>query len=639
MLIPACAVGRTQSLLFHFQQLKARGRLSNVPIFLDSPIAQDANDLFFRDIKDQKLPAAGCRRACRRARRPRGSKALTANPMPKVIISASGMATGGRVLHHLKRYAPDPKNTILFAGFQAGGTRGAAMISGADSIKIHGGYVPVRAQVANLEMLSAHADVNEILRWLHGFKRAPKMTFVTQGEPAAADAHRHRIEEELGWRAMVPIGRKVELTRMNEGRRLQSGEGAVANTIGVGRFGVGTRYETIILMHKERHVCWSEGLAAHTRVLLRHGGREVIATLYHATGDLVAPDEAALSESAWTRLGLADGDRIIVAHPAPLDSLSHVRSRIYGHALGEPSFHAIIEDIVAGKYSDIHLSSFLTACAARALDHTEILALTHAMVEAGERLTWPAGIVVDKHSVGGLPGNRTTPIIVAIVTSLGLTMPKTSSRAITSPAGTADTMETMAPVELDTAAIHRTVEREGGCVVWGGAIRLSPADDILIRVERALDLDTEGQLIASVLSKKIPAGSTHLVLDMPVGPTAKVRTQEAAEALSLGLAGVAETFGLHTRVVRTDGSQPVGRGVGPALEARDVLSVLQCQPEAPGDLRERALVLAGALVELAGTARPGRGEAMAAQALDSGRAWSKFQRICEAQGGMRVPPT
>lgn len=426
---------------------------------------------------------------------------------------------------------------------------------------------------------------------------------------------------------------------MNEGPQLQSEAGAAVDTIRVRRLGVDTRYEAVILMHKECHVCRSEGLAAHTRVLLRHGAREVIATLYHATGDLVAQDEAALSEPAWARLGLEDGDRIIVAHPAPLDSLSHVRSRIYGHELGESSFHAIIEDIVAGKYSDIHLSSFLTACAARALDHTEILALTHAMLEAGERLTWPAGIVVDKHSVGGLPGNRTTPIIVAIAASLGLTMPKTSSRAITSPAGTADTMETMAPVELDTAAIHRAVESEGGCVVWGGAIGLSPADDILVRVERALDLDTEGQLIASILSKKVAAGSTHLVLDMPVGPTAKVRTQESAETLSHGLANIAETFGLHTKVVKTDGSQPVGRGIGPALEARDVLSVLQRQPEAPGDLRERALALAGALLELAGTARSGQGEAMAAQALDSGRAWSKFQRICEAQGGMRVPPT
>src|SRR6185369_13547402 len=143
-------------------------------------------------------------------------------------------------------------------------------------------------------------------------------------------------------------------------------------------------------------------------------------------------------------------------------------------------------------------------------------------IDAGERLSWNRSPIVDKHSVCGLPGNRTTPIVVAIVASLGLTMPKTSSRAITSPAGTADTMETMAPVDLDTAEIRRVVEQEHGCIVWGGAVRLSPADDLLIRVERALDVDTEGQMIASVLSKKIAAGSTHLVIDVPVGPTAKV---------------------------------------------------------------------------------------------------------------------
>jgi thymidine phosphorylase len=218
-------------------------------------------------------------------------------------------------------------------------------------------------------------------------------------------------------------------------------------------------------------------------------------------------------------------------------------------------------------------------------------------------------------------------------------MPKTSSRAITSPAGTADAMETMAPVDLDTAAIRQVVEREGGCVVWGGAIKLSPADDILIRVERALDLDSEGQLIASVLSKKIAAGSTHLVIDMPVGPTAKVRGAETAGTLSRDIIGVAETFGLQARIVTTDGLEPVGRGIGPALEARDVLSVLRCEADSPQDLRQRAIALAGALLELAGAAPANSGEAMAAKALDDGRAWAKFQRICEAQGGMRVPPT
>lgn len=416
-------------------------------------------------------------------------------------------------------------------------------------------------------------------------------------------------------------------------------ERPATNSIRARRLGLDTQYEAIVFMHKDCHVCRSEGFTAHNRVLLCNGERRVIATLYHVTSDLIAHDEAALSESAWTRLGLKDGEHIIVTHPAPLDSLSHVRSRIYGNELSEPSFQAIIEDIVQGRYSDIDLSSFLTACAARPLEHKEVLALTHAMVEAGDRLRWPAGIVVDKHCVGGLPGNRTTPIIVAIAASLGLMMPKTSSRAITSPAGTADTMETMAPVELDTTAIRRVVEREGGCVVWGGAVKLSPADDILIRIERALDLDTEGQLIASVLSKKIAAGSTHLVIDLPVGPTAKVRTPKAAETLSRALASVAEAFGLQTKMVMTDGLQPVGRGIGPALEAHDVLSVLRCEPNAPGDLRQRAIALTGALLELAGATPQGGGEAMAAQTLDTGRAWAKFQRICEAQGGMRVPPT
>jgi thymidine phosphorylase len=413
---------------------------------------------------------------------------------------------------------------------------------------------------------------------------------------------------------------------------------STANTLRARRLGLDTQYEAVVFMHQECQVCRSEGFSAHARVLLRNGMHEVIATLYQATGDLVAHDEAALSESAWQRLGLENGGRISVAHPSPLDSLSHVRSRIYGHDLSEASLHAIIEDIVEGKYSDIHLSSFLTACATRPLDHNETLALTHAMVEAGERLKWPAGTVADKHSIGGLPGNRTTPIIVSIVASLGLTMPKTSSRAITSPAGTADTMETLAPVELDTKEIRRVVEREGGCVVWGGAVKLSPADDILIRVERALDLDSEGQMIASVLSKKIAAGSTHVVIDMPVGPTAKVRTPEVAQALTAGLAKIGESFGLETKVVLTDGTQPVGRGIGPSLEARDVLSVLKGEPNAPSDLRQRATSLAGALLELAGAASQGGGLSTAVKALETGRAWAKFQRICDAQGGMRVPP-
>lgn len=420
---------------------------------------------------------------------------------------------------------------------------------------------------------------------------------------------------------------------------LSAAENPGPHRIRARRLGIDSQYEAVVFMHRECEVCRSEGFAAHTRVLLRSKTAQVIATLYQVTGDLIAHDEAALSEPAWKRLGLSEGATVAVSHPKPLDSLSHVRSLIYGNPLGESAFHAIIGDIVDGQYSDIHLSSFLTACAARPLDQKEVLALTHAMVEAGDRMTWPAGVIADKHSVGGLPGNRTTPIIVAIVAACGVVMPKTSSRAITSPAGTADTMETMAPVQLDTAQIRRVIETEGGCVVWGGAVNLSPADDILIRVERAIDLDSEGQMVASILSKKIAAGSTHLVIDLPVGPTAKVRTAEAAQALAAGLMGVGDTFGLKTRAVLTDGTQPVGHGIGPALEARDVLGVLKCDPQAPADLRQKAIALAGALLELANAAPQDQGETVAARALDGGLAWVKFQRICEAQGGMRTPPT
>ena len=186
--------------------------------------------------------------------------------------------------------------------------------------------------------------------------------------------------------------------------------------------------------------------------------------------------------------------------------------------------------------------------------------------------------------------------------------------------------------------MRRVVEMEGACIAWGGAVRLSPADDVLIRVERALEIDTAGQLIASVLSKKIAAGATHVVLDLPVGPTAKVRTNAAADQLSAHISAVAGSFGLKARILRTDGAQPVGRGIGPALEARDVLSVLMREPHAPQDLRARALAIAAAVLELAGVVAEGQGEALAEETLASGRAWAKFQRICAAQGGMRAPP-
>jgi metallo-beta-lactamase family protein len=207
VVIPAFAVGRAQTLLYHLERLKAAGRIRNVPIYLNSPMAMDASEIWCNNHDDQKLEAHECRRACAVAHYIRSveeSKALNENPMPKVIVSASGMATGGRVLHHIKRFGPDPRSTILFAGYQAAGTRGAAMLAGQDAVKIYGEYVPIRAQIANLDMLSAHGDADEIMRWLANFKRKPKTCFITHGEPEAAAALAHRIEGDLGWRCKVP---------------------------------------------------------------------------------------------------------------------------------------------------------------------------------------------------------------------------------------------------------------------------------------------------------------------------------------------------------------------------------------------------------------------------------------------------
>lgn len=404
------------------------------------------------------------------------------------------------------------------------------------------------------------------------------------------------------------------------------------------RLGIDTHAEPIVFLRKDSAVSRSEGFSPHSRILLSAGQRQAIATLYQIENGMLAPDEAGLSNAAWQLLGLREGEKIKARHAPPVNSLGLMRGRIFGHELNDAALHEIVSDIVAGRYSEIEIAAFLTACAAKPLTQAEICALTRAMVSTGDRLSWEAPIVVDKHSVGGLPGNRTTPIIVAVCAALGLVMPKTSSRAITSPAGTADTMETLAPVALSEEQIRAVVAQEGGCIAWGGALDISPADDILIRIERALDIDSEGQMIASVLSKKIAAGATHLVVDMPVGPSAKVRSAEAAAMLSEGLTSVANAFGLNLRIVTGDGAQPIGRGIGPALEARDVLAVLQGSKDAPADLRVRALQLCGALLEMSGRSPAGQGIALATEALDDGRAWDKFRRICEAQGGMRAPP-
>ncbi|NNE66407.1 MAG: thymidine phosphorylase family protein [Pyrinomonadaceae bacterium] len=405
------------------------------------------------------------------------------------------------------------------------------------------------------------------------------------------------------------------------------------------RLGVDSRNEHLVFMRRDCPVCKSEGFEALNRISVANKEREVVASLVVMDGfNGLDRHQVGLSEDATRILQAREGDSLTFSHLKTLESMSDVRRKIYGNPLDQAAYRRIVEDIVDLNLSNIQLSAFLTACAGDRLDLDEIICLTRSMIDTGQRLDWGAEAVFDKHCIGGLPGYRTTPIVVSIIAASGLRIPKTSSRAITSPAGTADMMETLTNVDLSVKQIEQIVDEEGGCLAWGGAVQLSPADDILIRVERALDIDSEGQMIASVLSKKAAAGATAVVIDIPVGPTAKVRSAKEAEELAFRMRQVGDSIDLLVEPLITDGSQPVGRGVGPALEAKDVLAVLKDKENAPADLRARAVTLAGKLLEMAKSANPGEGMNMASRLIESGEAWRKFKRICDAQGGLKTPP-
>ncbi|KTC97771.1 thymidine phosphorylase [Legionella erythra] len=412
----------------------------------------------------------------------------------------------------------------------------------------------------------------------------------------------------------------------------------VKNKLSLKYLGINTYKEPIVYMRADCFICKSEGFNAQARVMVTLGKRAIIATLNIVETDLLKHNEASLSNYAWKLLSANPGDEITVAHPKTLESVNYIRSKIYGNELSKLETESIIQDVVSGQLSDIHIAMFIAASGGDRLSNQEILHLTHAMVDTGQKIDWPSPVIVDKHCVGGLSGNRTTPIVVAIVAAYGLWIPKTSSRAITSPAGTADTMEVFTNVTHDIAAMKKIMEKEQGCITWGGAIGLSPADDLLIRLARTINLDSMGQMVASILSKKIAAGSTHVVIDVPIGTTAKIRTLGQAEQLRSLLHFIASQFDIKINVIFSDGSQPVGRGIGPALEARDILAVLQNEKQAPQDLREHALVLAGHLIDFSPGKTASNGFEIAKSILESGEALRKFKAICNAQGGMKDIP-
>lgn len=402
------------------------------------------------------------------------------------------------------------------------------------------------------------------------------------------------------------------------------------------RIGIDTGTESVAFLSSDSLVCRCLGLHPLDRVAIEADGRTVLSVLDGVTGDAVTVGAVGLSDYAFDRLALAEGTDVDVRPAEPPVSVDAVRAKVAGHRLTPPELDQIARDIVAGRYSKIELTAFVVASAIHGLDDDEVVALVEAMVASGERLRWDAPVVADKHSIGGVPGNRTTPIVVAIAAAAGLTIPKASSRSVTSPAGTADTLETVMDVELTAERIRAVVEERGGCMVWGGAFNLAPADDLIIRVEHPLNIDCEGLMIASILAKKLAAGSTHVVLDIPAGPGAKVRSADHGAHLGARFERLAARLGLRLKTLVTDGSQPIGRGVGPVLEMRDVLGILRGEAVAPVDLRDKALALAGELLELTGAASTGTGAAKAAAIVDSGAALAKFEGIRSAQGAREL---
>ncbi|CAM3080340.1 phosphonate metabolism protein/1,5-bisphosphokinase (PRPP-forming) PhnN [Cupriavidus taiwanensis] len=318
-------------------------------------------------------------------------------------------------------------------------------------------------------------------------------------------------------------------------------------------------------------------------------------------------------------------------------SRTNLMAKLRGEPLDQAAYVAVLQDAMAGRYTEAELTEFLVA-ATRSLDDQEVVALARARTVFTPRIKWDEPIVVDKHSIGGVPGSRITLIVVPIVAAYGLAMPKTSSRAITSAAGTADAMETVARVDLAHDDVRRCVAQARACIAWNGRLNHSVVDDVMNAITRPLRLDSRRWAVASILSKKYTAGATHVIVDLPYGPQTKLATRADAEALGAMFEHVGKGLGLHVRALVTDGSRPIGRGIGPALEVRDVRQVLANDPCAPADLREKALRFAGEIIAFdARVGSPAEGLRIATALLSEGKAKAAFDRIAATQGARPEP--
>lgn len=366
------------------------------------------------------------------------------------------------------------------------------------------------------------------------------------------------------------------------------------------------------------------GVHSSDRMRLSCCGKEVIAIADVATG--YPPDRIWLYLEIAQALGAKDGDALQVQRAPIPESLANVRAKLRGERLRDEEIMSIVKDVVEQHLSDIEVAAFLTALKVYGLSMSENEALSRAMVKTGKTLNFGKPPILDKHSIGGIPGDKTSMIVVPIVAAAGFTIPKTSSRAITSPAGTADRVETLCPVNLSIGEIREVVQKTNGCLVWGGALELAPADDLFIQVEYPLGIDP--MMLPSILSKKKAMGATHVVIDIPTGTGAKIKTPTEAYTLASDFVHLGRHLDMKIQCALTFGDQPLGCGIGPALEAQEALNTIM--GKGPADVREKAVSLAGMLFELVGEKN---GKQKASEILKSGKAEAKLREIIAAQGG------
>lgn len=358
--------------------------------------------------------------------------------------------------------------------------------------------------------------------------------------------------------------------------------------------------------------------------------RKKIVAIIDVLKKFITKGEISLSEEIVDYLKIKNGSFVDVAPTLELKSSVLIAKKLHGQILTKSEIYCIMNDIVNNALTEAEIAYFVSGVYENGMTLEETINLTEAMYKTGGIIKWPSGKIVDKHSIGGIAGNRTTPIIVSICASAGVIMPKTSSRAITSAAGTADVIETLANVDFSIQKLKSIVKKTNACLAWGGSLGLAPVDDKLIRVERLLNLDPESQLIASILAKKLAVGSKYVLIDIPYGKNAKV-SKERAIRLRKKFLQVGRHFKLKIKIVLTDGCQPIGNGVGPVLEMQDVIRVLK-RENSPKDLESKSIFLSGLILEMVEKAKKGRGEQLAKEILYSGRAFRKFEEILSAQG-------